>query len=305
MDVGIAVPQSWGSPVESMASLRGFVRRAEDAGLHSLWVQEQLLGRDPSFEPLSTLAYVAALTDRIRLAAAGFVAPLRPALGLAKALATVDQFSLGRLDVGLVIGEMPEAYAAGNVDWSTRAARFEDSVTVLRKLWSTGPVTHSSEFGSYRDAVITPAPVQPGGPPIWIGAKRRAALDRVARLADGWIGAGGSGHEEWLDSLKILRQRCYHHGRTDLRIGKKVYLWLDDDERRALDSLAHWFSVHWLADDGEALARRVGVWGSASQVADRLGVLVEAGADILVLNPVGDESRQLDVIAEQLLPQLR
>lgn len=304
MHVGVAVPQSWDRPERSLQDLRRFVTTAEAGGLDGLWVQEQLLGADPSFEPLATLAYVAGITSRIRLAAAGFVAPLRPALGLAKALATLDQLSLGRLDVGLVLGEMRAAFDAVRVPWRERSARLEDTVQVLRALWSGGPVTHRSPFGDYRAARLTPAPVQPGGPPVWIGAKAGAALDRVARLADGWIGAGGASITEWQRSLEELRERCAVHGRSDLRIGKKVYLWLDEDQERAESRLAAWFAVHWSVADGGELARRVGVAGSPRRAAELLAGLVSAGADTIVLNPVGDELRQLELITGELLPEL-
>lgn len=304
MHVGVAVPQSWGEPAQSIAQLRSFVLAAEDGGLDSLWVQEQLIGVDASFEPLGTLAYVAALTSRVRLASAGFVAPLRPALGLAKALATVDQFSLGRLDAGFVLGEMPAAFDAGNVDWSSRGRRLEDTIAVLRSLWADPTTNHDSPFGRYRDVVITPKPVQPGGPPIWIGAKGGAAIDRVARLADGWIGAGGSSLEQWRESLRELRERCEVRSRTGLRIGKKLYLWIDDRSDRAFEGLSAWFRAHWSRTEGEELARTVGVWGSPERICDVVAELAAEGADTVVLNPVGDERRQLDLICERVLPQL-
>jgi alkanesulfonate monooxygenase SsuD/methylene tetrahydromethanopterin reductase-like flavin-dependent oxidoreductase (luciferase family) len=303
--IGMAVPQSWDVPAKSLGELKEFIRAAEDGGIDSLWVQEQLIGRDPSFEPLSTLAFVAAITHRVRLAAAGFVAPLRPALGLAKALASIDQFSLGRLEAGFVLGEMPSAYAAGNVDWATRAHRFEDAITVIRSLWRDPVTNHASAFGVYQDVAITPKPVQPNGPPVWIGAKAGTALDRVARLADGWMGAGGSSIADWRNSLESLREACQKHGRPALRVGKKVYLWIDDDSDLALDRLGHWFTTHWGAADGRDMARRLGVWGSAERVADVLAEIVEIGADTIVLNPVGDERRQLEIICDSIIPQFR
>lgn len=305
MHVGVAVPQSWSVPAQSIDELRRFVRAAEEGGLDSLWVQEQLIGVDPSFEPLSTLAYAAALTSRVRLASAGLVAPLRPALGLAKALATVDQFSLGRLDVGFVLGEMPAAYAAGDVDWSGRGRRLEDTIAVLRSLWTDPSTDHDSPFGRYHNVVITPKPVQQGGPPIWIGAKTGPALDRVARLADGWIGAGGSSLAQWRMSLQELRERCEARSRTGLRIGKKLYLWIDDRSDRAFDGLSAWFRTHWSSTDGEALARAVGIWGSPTRIRDAVAELAAEGADTVVLNPVGDERRHLDLICERVLPELR
>lgn len=305
MHIGIAVPQSWDSPKRSLTDLMAFITEADDEGIDSLWVQEQLIGRDPSFEPLSTLAFVSGITSRVRLGAAGFVLPLRSTLGLAKALATVDQFSLGRLEAGFVLGEMQSAFAAGHVEWTDRARRFEDALKVMRSLWREPVTHHVSEFGSYDGVVITPKPVQPGGPPIWIGAKSDAALDRVARLADGWMGAGGVSVSEWKQSRNMLSEACSRYGRTALRIGKKLYIWIDDDAENALARLGHWFATHWGVTDGIAMARELGVWGPAPRVAATLAELGDLGADTIVLNPVGDERRQLDIICASILPQLR
>jgi alkanesulfonate monooxygenase SsuD/methylene tetrahydromethanopterin reductase-like flavin-dependent oxidoreductase (luciferase family) len=302
VDLGIAITQDWDEPAKSIKRLERFIRASEDHGFHSLWVQEQLIGHDPSYEPLATLAFAAGLTSRIRLAAAGFVAPLRPTLGLAKALATVDQMSLGRLDVGLVLGEMRSAYEAGDVRWETRAARLEDAIVLLRKLWS-GPTDHKSEFGVYRGTVITPLPVQPGGPPIWIGAKRGRALERVARSADGWVGAGGMSLSDWRIAFSELRALCEQYGRPTPPAAKKLYLWLDRDESVAFDKLASWFTKHWNAGvHGGDMARSLGVWGDPRRCVDVVAEMAAAGAGLAIMNPVGDTERQLALIAEHVMP---
>lgn len=303
--IGIAIPQSWSDPPSSIADLRSFICDAESGGLDSLWVQEQLIGKDPSFEPLATLAFAAALTHRIRLGSAGFVTPIRSILGFAKALATVDQLSLGRLEAGLVLGEMRSAFSAANVEWESRGRRFDDALDVIRSLWRNEFTNHSSPYGTYVDVTMTPKPVQHGGPPIWIGAKARPALERAARHADGWMGAGGASVAEWRQSLAVLGDMCTKVGRSHIRIGKKVYLWIDNDADIALDRLGRWFAAHWGVSDGVALARSVGVWGPPQRVAEALTALIEQGADTIVLNPVGDERSQLYAICDAVLPLIR
>lgn len=304
MKVGVAIPQRWGDPAASMRELNGFLTDADTAGFDGLWVQEQLLGSDPSFEPISILNYAAACTTRVRLGTAGVVTPLRSPLAVAKAFATLDQLSLGRVDAGLVLGEMREAYAASGRRWSDRGPRFEDAVRVITALWRQDSVTHVSPYGELHDARITPPPVQPGGPPLWLGGHSPAALDRIARLADGWIGAGGISVERWVRSSRTLDQIVVGSRRPALQRSKKLYVWLGDDDARAFDALSRWFAAHWHVADGDELAREVGVWGSDERVLDIVATLSQNGATSVILNPVGDERAQLTRIAENLLPAL-
>lgn len=305
MHVGIAIPQHWDRPRQSVAELRRFLSDVDQGEFHSVWVQEQLLGRDQSFEPLALLAFAASCTTRVRLGSAGIVAPLRGVPALAKAFATIDQLSLGRLDAGIVIGEMPSVFAATGVPWEGRGERFEDCIVAMRSLWTQPQTTRSSQFTVFEAAEMTPRPVQPGGPPLWIGAKRERSLDRVARLADGWLGAGGSGLEEWKTSKRMLDAAIIRHGRP-IKKAKKVYLWVDRDERAAVAALGAWFGVHWgVGADGTAMAKSVGLAGSPQRLADHIQELAELGADSVILNPVGNEREQLDRIVSDVLPELR
>ena len=143
---------------------------------------------EPWLEPLTLLAALAGATRRIRLATGVLIAPLRPALLLAKTVATLDVLSGGRVDLGVGLGWQREEFAGAGVPFAGRAARLDDQLRACRALWSGEKVSFHSETVSFEDLICRPRPVQPGGPPLWFGvaaSERNAA--RIAELGAGWL----------------------------------------------------------------------------------------------------------------------
>jgi probable F420-dependent oxidoreductase len=142
----------------------------------------------PWFEPLTVLAALAGVTQRIRLSTSILIAPLRSAVLLAKQLATLDVMSRGRLTVGLGVGWQKEEYDASGVPWEGRYARFEEQLRVCRLLWNEAPATFAGQTVRFEKIHAFPRPVQPGGVPIWMGlAASERNIERMAQFADGWI----------------------------------------------------------------------------------------------------------------------
>jgi len=143
---------------------------------------------EPWLEPMTVLAAMAGATRRIRLATGVLIAPLRPALLLAKTAATLDVLSGGRLDLGVGLGWQREEFDANGTPFERRAARLDDQLRACRALWTGGPVSFRSETVSFEDLVCLPRPRQAGGPPLWLGmaaSERNAA--RFAELGAGWL----------------------------------------------------------------------------------------------------------------------
>jgi probable F420-dependent oxidoreductase len=305
LQFGIAIPQTFREPAASVESLRGFLRRAEDVGFGSLWVQEQLIGRDLSFEPLAMLAYAAACTTQARLCSATFIAPVRNPIAFAKSMATIDQLSLGRLTVGISLGDMRALFPASGVPFGTRPKRLEEMVQVMRRLWTEDRVTFDGEFFSLVEASMEPKPVQTPHPPIWFGGHSEPALRRAARLGDGWIGAGGRSIQEFGEAAATLRTLLAEHGSQGFTIAKKLYIAVGTSREEAFAGLRKWFEVHWGASDAGALAERVGVFGTPSECIERILETWRIGADLIIFNPVFDETQHLETIAAEILPVLR
>jgi probable F420-dependent oxidoreductase len=142
----------------------------------------------PWFEPITVLAAIAGATRRIRLSTGILIAPLRPAVLLAKQLATLDVMSRGRVDIGLGLGWQKEEYEASGVPWEGRYLRMEEQVRVCRTLWSEAPAAFHGKTVSFEKIHAYPRPVQPGGVPIWFGiAPTERNFSRIAELGDGWI----------------------------------------------------------------------------------------------------------------------
>ncbi len=142
---------------------------------------------EPWPEPITFLSAVAARTTRIRLSTFVLIANLRPALLLAKQLATLDNISNGRVMMGLGVGWQEEEFAAAGMAFDGRFGDLEDIVTALRALWSEPPAKASGRNFHFADFHSLPLPVQGAGLPILFGLKPSPRnIERIARFADGW-----------------------------------------------------------------------------------------------------------------------
>lgn len=182
----------------------GLARDAEAAGVDTVIVPDHVVMGEhteayawgpfpfpvdvPWLEPLTVLAAIAGATTRLRLATGILIAPLRPAVVLAKTAATLDVLSQGRLELGVGVGWQREEFDAVGLDFERRAQRLDDTLAACRVLWRDSPASFHSESVRFEKIWCEPRPLQPGGVPVWFsGTLHRRNLERVVRWGDGWI----------------------------------------------------------------------------------------------------------------------
>ncbi len=223
-----------------LARLLELSRAADAAGIDQLVLPDHLAigtrtdrypyGRfplpveEPWLEPLTALAAIAGATGRIRLGTGILIAPLRPALLLAKTAATLDVLSQGRLDLGIGTGWQREEFDGAGVPFAGRTARMDDTVRACRALWRFTPASFSSETVSFRELRCLPRPVQPGGPPIWIGgALTEGNLARLVEYGTGWLPIAES-DEAWAAGRDRARSAFEGAGRNPDDLGLRAPL---------------------------------------------------------------------------------
>ena len=301
---GIAVPQVFLDGPVDMPLIGRWTRRAEELGFESLWTLESITGDVPLLEPATLLSYISALTQRVRLGTSVMVAPHRNPVQLAKSMGSLDQLSSGRLIVGMGLGNDLSDYAPFGISPQNRVRRFIEIMDVMKALWTEKEARYSGQFWQLEGTQMEPKPVQKPHPPVWLGAGHPRALRRAVRYADGWMGAGASSTAQFIENAGYVRTYLEEADRdpATFAISKRVYLAVDNDEVRAETRLRQWFSdsMYKSADMGS----RVAVWGSASQCTEKLAKISEAGAQMLMLNPVYDHMEHLEVLAQEVVPNL-
>jgi probable F420-dependent oxidoreductase len=189
---------------------------------------------EPWPEPLTVLAAMAGASTRVRLGTGVLITPLRPAVLLAKTLATLDVLSRGRLEVGVGTGWQAEEYQAEGLDFAQRWRLFEDGLRACKVLWRDAPAAFESPSVAFRDIWCLPRPVQPGGPPLWFGvALGPGNLKRIAELGAGWMPMD-SRPEALRAGIAKLREAFLARGRSFDGFGVRAHV---DYVRRADKSL--------------------------------------------------------------------
>jgi probable F420-dependent oxidoreductase len=208
--------------------LLGIARAAEEAGLHGVLLSDHLFfpgklasrypysadgkpafdGSTPFPEPWTTIAAMAAVTERLHFATMVYILPLRHPLEVAKTVGTVALLSGGRVALGVGAGWIREEFDALGVRFEARGARMDEMIAVMRKAWTGEMVEHRGrcfELGAFQMSPPPPAPV-----PIYVGGLSPAALRRAARLGDGWIGTGQTPEEAiaYAAQLRGLREEA-------------------------------------------------------------------------------------------------
>lgn len=203
VDIGIALPQTGANA--SPASIVRVAQEAERLDYASVWVLERLLrptraiSQAPGmpaaqlpeyyatvYDPIETLTYVAAHTQRVKLGTSVINALFHVPVVLARRFATLDQFSNGRVMAGLGQGWMEEEFETANIPLKRRGSGMEDFVMAMKAAWGPDPVRYDGRFYHISESDIGPKPVQAGGPPVLIGAFSPASLERAGRFVDGF-----------------------------------------------------------------------------------------------------------------------
>ena len=231
MQIGVVFPQT--EIGANPAAVRDYVQAAEELGYGHTLVFDHVLGADAGrhagwngpyshtdmfHEPFVLFGYLAGCTRRLELVTGVIILGQRQTALVAKQAAEVDVLTRGRFRLGVGIGWNPVEYEALGVDFHTRATLYEEQVEVMRRLWTEDVVTHNGPFLTIDRAGILPRPVQ-RPIPIWMGGgATRPVLERIGRLADGWVcnTLPGHGLEE---ALVVIRDAAAAAGRDPDAIG--------------------------------------------------------------------------------------
>lgn len=198
-------------------------KKAEEVGFDAIFVNDHIVvGPDARsapwtnvYDPFVAMSFIAAQTARIGIGVSVLIMPYRNPIATAKALATLDLMSAGRLTVGVGAGWNEPEFAALGVPFAERGARTNEYLRLWQACWAPGKVSFSGKFFSFADMFVNPKPLQQPQPPIWIGGTSDAALRRAARYAAVWQPTPLPA-TQLVERQAALRQACEVAGRAPI-----------------------------------------------------------------------------------------
>jgi alkanesulfonate monooxygenase SsuD/methylene tetrahydromethanopterin reductase-like flavin-dependent oxidoreductase (luciferase family) len=289
MDVGVCLPYM--KKGLSREVLLGFARAVEAGPFASLSCGERITG--PTVDLGLTMAAAAAVTSRVRIVPTLYVLPLHDAVKAAKELATLDVLSGGRAAVTVGVGGRPLDYRAISAPFERRHARMDEQVARLRAIWRGEPPFEGAD-------PVGPAPVQPGGPPIYAGVMGPKATARAARWADGVYVWSGNGVKSEIGHLLAQTDRAWQAVKRDKaprRIGGFWYSLATRDPLQKLQSYVYDYVSYF----GDAPARAMSSMmdrATPDAVRASLDDLEAAGCDEVFLVPATAELAEVERAAE-------
>lgn len=299
-------------PLINRPDMTRFMQTGEKLGFHSVMIADHIaipessnsvypytadgafLSKGDAMETLTTMSYVAGATEKLRIVSSVMIVPQRNPLFTAKALATVDVLSGGRVTLGVGVGWFREEFEALNaVSFDKRGAVTNEYLEIFKKLWTQSPVAHDGEFYQFKSLRCEPLPVQKPHIPIWIGGHSRPALRRTARYGDGWhpvgaVAASPLPPEEMVQKIEELKRLTDAEGR--------------DFDKIAISFKAPLYESHMTEVAGE----RRRFTGSPDQVADDIREYAALGISEFIFDFRGDtidvSMESMDRFAREIMP---
>jgi alkanesulfonate monooxygenase SsuD/methylene tetrahydromethanopterin reductase-like flavin-dependent oxidoreductase (luciferase family) len=250
MRFGLALPHYdysvHGEHPLTFATIVAYAQRAKELGFSSLWMSDHLFldlakyngpdTREFAYDPIVSLAALAQAVPDVRLGTLVALEALRPASVAAKAFATVDRISGGRLDIGLGAGWYEPDYEAIGIEMprpGVRLKRLDEAVAVVQGLVGGGPFSFDGEFHSAHSAHNMPGSLQQPSPPIFVGGKGDKLLDLVARRGIGWNTCWAWTTDAYRERLEVLDAACVRHDRDPASVWRTLGLYALAGENEA------------------------------------------------------------------------
>jgi alkanesulfonate monooxygenase SsuD/methylene tetrahydromethanopterin reductase-like flavin-dependent oxidoreductase (luciferase family) len=284
-------PLRLGHPYRLLAG----ARLAEELGFDTGWIGDHLAYHPPTLAALCAVSAAAAVTSRLRLGTGILLLPMRNPVWTAKQVATVGSLAPDRFFLGVGVGgEGSEEFEAAGFATSGRGIRLDESLEVIGALLHGQPVDYSGRQVKVRSPAL--APIPPSLPPVIVGGRSDAALERAGKIGDGWLGV-------WMSlarlrrSMDLLGEHAEAHRRPRPTVIFMVFVHVTDDRETARTEVARFIRGQY-GLPLDALERWI-VVGPESYVAEQLQTFSDAGAPGLVLVPAAaDPLRQYERFAE-------
>ncbi|HVN88375.1 MAG TPA: LLM class flavin-dependent oxidoreductase [Candidatus Binataceae bacterium] len=280
--------------------------RAEGWGLDSFWLSDHLLAPSAELDVVATLALLASHTSRIKLGPSVFLLNLRHPLVAAKAFATLDYLSHGRMVMAVGTGANLADYAATGISTEGRGRRLDEGIAILRKAWTESNFSFHGKYFNFDNVTIEPRPVRrehnsSGTIDLWVGGRADAALKRTARFADGYF-ASFQTPDEFATNLATIRKYAAEFGRADARIESGLILLcrLGETKEKAIEEMRPMLAS--LGRGAEAFAQRT-LFGSPDDIIQQLEQYIARGLDKFVLWPVAEPGAwagQIELIGREI-----
>jgi probable F420-dependent oxidoreductase len=270
MRIGIQLQQLIADGVQ----MRRQIEAADDLGLASVWVGDHIVlpaettstypysatgevpwaPETPWLEALSTMAFAAAVSQRLEIGVSVLVLPARDEILVARQLGTIASFAPGRVILGVGAGWWREEFEALRRPFDSRAAVLDEQLAAIASLWRTAPSSFSGEHVAYPAIFMEPRPDPP--PAVWVGGNTKPALRRAGRLGDAWHGAGIARSEDLATSMALVRETAITRGRDPDAVALTARVGIHTGQRgvesfvRRLDALAEAGCTHVVVDPG-------------------------------------------------------
>jgi len=277
-------------------------KRCEEIGLHSFWAIDRVVY--DNLEPLTLLAAAAAVTKKIIIGTSVLLAGIRHPALLAKTVATLDFLSGGRVTLGIGFGSRENDFSAVGLPFEGRGSRAEEGLELMKRLWTEEKVTHKGRFFQVQNLTIGPRPLQSPHLPIWTGGGAEIALKRAGRLADGYI-CGSSAIQSFPSIWEKISGYAVAAGRDPKNIAKAAltFMAIDDNKQKAVDACAAYLNRYY--GNVRVDVEKTLPVGSPQACAERIASFFSKGLDTLIVGMTTPDLKQLDLLSEKVLPQLK
>ncbi|HVN64357.1 MAG TPA: LLM class flavin-dependent oxidoreductase [Candidatus Binataceae bacterium] len=279
-------------------------------GYEAIWTGDHVAFTVPISDPLTQLTYLSALNPKLTYGTCVYLLPLRHPVPVAKMVATADRLmGAGHFIFGVGVGgEFPREYEACGVPIRERGGRATEAIGVLKQLWTGQRVEHRGKYFSFSEIAMQPAPATPGGPPVWVGGRKEAALKRAARCGDGWMPYVIT-PQRYGEGLDFIAREAERAGRRFERFGTGLLLFcaLGPTYEEAHKAATEHLSLRYGMDFSEP-ARRYCALGRPADVAEKISELIRAGVRDFAIDCVcrfHERDAQMEQFAREVIPLVR
>ena len=301
--IGMAM-SGWPFPNNDPSQLGDYVTEMEKLDIDSLWFTDRIVSETFTLETVVAMSFVAALTEKLKFGTSVIGLPIRNPTVLAKEIATLDYLSNGRSLPAVGLGpETENDYEACGTEKKSRVGRTEEAVEIMRLLWSGNNVSYKGNHFTLNNISIEPKPVQKNLPPIWFGGRSEPALNRTAKIGDGWLVSYATAEEVSMSIPKIKARALDFGNHIEEDHYGALISFCFADTRKEAEQLA---SKHNIVRRQDVDLKDVTAFGPPDILVELLDNFIEAGATKFTLRsacPTEMTFDQMRLLGKYIVPR--